>query len=403
MIKEYFKIAIKNLKTRQLRSWLTILGIVIGIFLIMSLLSLSEGLKQTVLKHLNTIGKDILMIIPGDINDMMTTMLGGMKLTDDELKAIEKSEGVEAVVPMLYKGELMKYQGESKNIIIYGVDIKKSLKILQEDLGFSLSEGSWPVVGKREIAVGSLVPKDIFPELRIGTQAKIGGIQFEIVGILKSRGSKQDDSLIFMGLDLYEQITGEKKGAPEAVAKVKNGFSPIEVAKNIENNLLEVSRRKVGDTEPSFSVLTNEEVSAIVGNVMGVIQVAVVGFASIAIIVGGIGIMNTMYTSVHERTREIGILKAVGAKNSIITTIFLIESGIIGLIGGMGGVVLGLGLSKLIEFSTRNSSIYFLKSSISFSLVIFGLAFSFLVGCLSGFLPARGASKLKPVDALRYE
>jgi putative ABC transport system permease protein len=304
---------------------------------------------------------------------------------------------------MVYKGEIMKYQGESKSVIIFGIDIKKSLKILQEDLGFSLSTGDWPIAGKREIAIGSLVPKDIFPGLKVGTQARIGGIQLEIVGILKSRGSRQDDSMVFIGQDLFEQITGEKKGAPEAVAKVKNGFSPVEVANNIEHNLLEVSKRRAGDAAPSFSVLTNEEVSGIVGNIMGVIQVAVVGFASIAIIVGGIGIMNTMYTSVHERTREIGILKAVGAKNSTITIIFLIESGIIGLLGGAGGVVLGLGLSKIIEFSTRNSSIYFLKSSISPSLVIFGLAFSFFIGCLSGFLPARGASKLKPVDALRYE
>ena len=207
-------------------------------------------------------------------------------------------------------------------------------------------------------------------------------MQLEIVGILKSRGSRQDDSMVFIGLDLYEQITGEKKGAPEAVAKVKSGFSPIEVANNIKNNLLEVSKRGSGDKESSFSVLTNEEVSGIVSNIMGVIQIAVVGFASIAIIVGGIGIMNTMYTSVRERTREIGILKAVGARNSTITAIFLIESGVIGLVGGMGGVILGLGLSKLIEFSTRNSSIYFLKSSISPFLVIFGLAFSFLIGCL---------------------
>jgi putative ABC transport system permease protein len=385
MIREYFKIAIKNLRTRPLRSWLTILGIVIGIFLIMSLLSLSEGLKQTVLKHLNTIGKDILMIIPGNITDLMTTILGGMKLSEDDLKAIEKAEGVEAVIPMVYKGEIMKYQGDSKTVIISGIDLKKSLKILQEDLGFSLATGEWPVAGKREIAVGSLVPKDIFPELKAGTEAKIGGIKFEIVGILKSRGSKQDDSMILMGLDIFEQITGERKGAPEAVAKVKSGFSPTEVAKNIEKNLLETSKRKVGETAPSFSVLTNEEVSGIVGNVMGVIQVAVVGFASIAIIVGGIGIMNTMYTSVRERTREIGILKAVGAKNSTITAIFLIESGIIGLIGGTGGVVLGLALSKLIEFSTRNSSIYFLKASISrhfwFSLFFFSwLSFRFSSG-----------------------
>ena len=136
---------------------------------------------------------------------------------------------------------------------------------------------------------------------------------------------------------------------------------------------------------------------------MDVFQIFLITVGAISLVVGGIGIMNTMYTSVHERTREIGILKAVGAKNSTITLIFLIESGVIGLIGGIGGVMGAFLLSKLIEFSTRNSSIYFLKSTISPSLIIFGLAFSFLIGCLSGFLPARGASKLKPVDALRYE
>jgi len=403
MVEEYIKIAIKNLRTRPLRSWLTILGIVMGIFLIMSLLSLSEGLKQTVLKHLNMIGKDIIMVLPGDVTNMITNIIGGMKLSEDDLKVIEKTKGVEAIVPMVYKGEVMKYQGDSKTIILVGIDLKKSLKIFQEDLGFALANGNWPISGKREIMVGSLVPKDIFPGLKVGTQTKIGGMQFEIVGILKSRGSKQDDSMIFLDLDIFKEIIGETKGAPEAIVKVKNGFSPTEVAKNIKDNLLETSKRRVGKSTPSFSVLTNEELSGIVESIMGVIQVAVVGFASIAIIVGGIGIMNTMYTSVHERTREIGILKAVGAKNSTITIIFLIESGIIGLIGGIGGVVLGLGLSKLIEFYTQANPVFHLKASVSPALFIFGLTFSFLVGCLSGFLPAKGAAKLKPVDALRYE
>jgi len=403
MLEEYFKMAIKNLRTRPLRSWLTILGIVMGIFLVMSMISLSEGLKQTVLTHLSAMGKDIILVIPGDISNILTSLIGGVNLTDDDLKAIEKTKGVEAVIPNVYKGEVMKYQGTSKNVILVGIDWRNYLKIYQEDLGFSLSEGDWPVGGRREIVVGSLVPQNVFPGLKIGTQAKIGGIQFEIVGILKSRGSRQDDSMVAIDLDIFREITGETKGAPEAAVKVENGFSPVEVAKNIKNNLTEISKRRIGETTPSFSVLTNEEVSGIVGNIMGVVQVAVVGFASIAIIVGGIGIMNTMYTSIRERTREIGILKAVGAKNSTITIIFLIESGIIGLVGGAGGVVLGLGLSKLIEFYTRSSASFYLKASISAGLVIFGLIFSFLVGCLSGFLPARSAAKLKPVDALRYE
>ena len=141
----------------------------------------------------------------------------------------------------------------------------------------------------------------------------------------------------------------------------------------------------------------------IVGSIMGLIQVVIFGFASIAIVVGGIGIMNTMYTSVHERIREIGIMKAVGAKNKTIILIFLIESGIFGLAGGLGGIVLGLGLAKIVEIYCQTQNLFLLKASITPQLVLFGLAFSFLVGCISGFLPARSAAKLKPVEALRYE
>ncbi|HQK63837.1 MAG TPA: FtsX-like permease family protein, partial [Candidatus Staskawiczbacteria bacterium] len=146
-----------------------------------------------------------------------------------------------------------------------------------------------------------------------------------------------------------------------------------------------------------------EKTASIVGNVMGLIQAVIIGFASIAIVVGGIGIMNTMYTSVRERTKEIGIMKAVGAKNKTITTIFLIESGIFGMLGGVGGTLLGIILAKGIEIYFQIHPLFYLKADVGPGLIAFSLAFSFLVGCISGYLPARSASKLKPVDALRYE
>ena len=137
---------------------------------------------------------------------------------------------------------------------------------------------------------------------------------------------------------------------------------------------------------------------------MGVVQAAVFAFASIAMLVGGIGIMNTMYTSVHERTKEIGILKAVGAKRSTIIQIFLIESGVIGLIGGLGGIVPGFLVAKAVQLFGQVHPVFYLEASISPGLVIFGLSFSFVIGCLSGFFPARKAASLKPVEALRqYE
>jgi len=404
MFKEYFKIAIKNLRTRKIRSWLTLIGVILGVFLIVSLLSLSEGIKTAVLQQLKMMGKDLVMVMPGDISDMVTTLIGGLELTDDDIKAIKRVPGVDFVAPMNYKAEVMRYEGKKKIVIIYGNDWEQALDIYQKDMGWSLKSGRWPVPGKREVVVGSLVAEEIFPGLKIDTEANIKGKSFEVVGILNSLGSKQDDSMVGMDLNLFKNITGERKGAKMAFVKIKPGFSTDKVVEDIKISLEENSKRRRGSEDnTSFTVLSSEKVTSIVGNVMAVIQVAIFALASVAIVVGGIGIMNTMYTSVHERIREIGIMKAVGAKNSTITNIFLVESGIFGLLGGVGGTILGLILAKTIEAYFQFHPTLYLKASVSPGLILFSLAFSFLIGCASGFFPSRAASKMDPVEALRYE
>ncbi len=403
MLKEYFKIALKNLRTRRLRSWLTIIGVVIGVFLIVSLISLTEGLKTAILDQLKMMGEDLIIIMPGEITNLATTMGGGMELTDKDIKAIEKTKGVKTVVPLNYKAEIVRYQGKKETILISGISFRTGFKVVTEDLGWQLLEGRWPVPGKREAIMGNFLPKDIFPRMRTETSIFISGKELKIVGILKSVGNKQDDSMIILDLDVFRSVTGERTGAKTAFAKIMPGFLIDEVAEDIKISLNETRKRTRGEDLPSFTVLTPEKVIDIVGNIMGMIQVAVFSLASISIIVGGIGIMNTMYTSVHDRIKEIGIMKAVGAKNRTITTIFLFESGILGIIGGIGGVILGIGLAKSVEFYLQIHPIFNLRASASPWLILFGLTFSFLVGCISGFLPARSAAKLKPVDALRYE
>lgn len=403
MFKEYLKMAIKNIRTRPLRSWLTILGIVIGIFLVISLLSLSRGLEETILNQLSMFGKDIIMIMPGEMSDFMTTMMGGLKITEDDLEIIRKTEGVKTVLPFIFQGQIIRYEGDGKAVILSGVDWRQHSNVLKQDLGWSLAEGEWPVAGKREALLGSFVADEIFPNIKIGDNVSIKGQRFEVVGILKSLGQKSDDSLIHIDLEIYRSLTGDREGALQAVAKTELGYSPEAVAEAIKENLSESVKRKRGEEELPFSVLTSEKVGDIVGNIMGVIQIAVFAFASIAIIVGGIGITNTMYTSVHERTKEIGILKAVGAKSQTITMIFLVESGLIGLIGGLGGLIPGFGLAKAVEMYARTSPSFVFRASVSPGLILFGLGFSFLIGCLSGFFPAKRAAKLNPVDALRYE
>jgi len=403
LLKEYFKIAIKNLRTRPMRSWLTIFGIVIGVFLIISLFSLSEGVKQTISKQLQMMGGDVIMIFPGEFSDIVATMFGGSMLSNEDIKAIGKAEGVDLALPMRYKAELVRHKNEQKTTLIYGLPFREGIDVLREQMGWSLTDGNWPIINKREVIVGSIIPDEIFPGMAVGDEIKIGGQRFTVVGILVSLGSKQDDQMIGMDMDLFQQLTGERDGAPMVFATMKPGYTADEVAENIEERLEETRKRIRGEDSLPFSVITSEKIAGIAGNIIDIVQIAVLLFASIGMVVGGIGIMNTMYTSVHERTKEIGIMKAIGAKSSTITMIFLVEAGVVGLLGGMGGTVLGLGLAKVIEWYGQVHPVLYIEASVSPFITFFGLAFSFLVGCISGFLPARKASKLKPVDALRYE
>lgn len=405
-MKEYFQIAFRNLITRSLRSWLTILGVVIGVFLIVSLLSLSEGIKATITQQLKALGGEMIFVMPGDLSNPISLFLGGAKLEKADIDAIKKTRWVDKILTMSYSGSVMRYKEESKAILLCGQPWEEGLELLQRFQGWSLAEGRWPVPGKREIVVGWQVVNEIFKEkIKINTEAVIKGKRFEIVGILNSLGSKTDDSFIYLDMPLYQEITGEKRGTAQmAMVKIEEGASLEKVAEDLRINLQETRKRRIGTDAADFSVLTSDTMEGIASNVLAVIQFAIFAFASIAIVVGGIGITNTMFTSVRERTGEIGIMKAIGAKNSAVLSIFLIEACIIGIIGGAGGTILGVVFAKVIEIYGQVHPLFYFTASITPGLIIFGLVFSLLVGCLSGFFPARKAAKLKPVEALRrYE
>lgn len=403
-LKEYFKIAIKTLVTRKVRSWLTTIGIIIGVFLIVSLLSLSQGLKNAVLQQLSMVGKDLIIIMPGDITNF-NSFIAGNKLTQEDIKIIQQTSGVDKIASIDYTSATMRYNNKKKSILLYGADWREGLDIFKNDVGWSINQGRWPISGKSEIIAGSIVAEETFPGMKIGTEATIKGRKFLVVGILNSVGSKQDDSMVGIDLNIFKSITGERTGAKQIMAKIKSGYSVNTVAEKLKSNLNENRKRQIGqkESDSSYTVLTSDKIISIVGNIIGLIQAVIIGFASIAIIVGGIGIMNTMYTSVSERIKEIGIMKAIGAKNKTITTIFLIESGIFGMLGGIGGTLLGLVFAKTIELYFQIHPIFYLKADVSPGLILFSVAFSFLIGCASGYFPARSAAKLKPVDALRYE
>lgn len=406
MNKEHFKIAIKNLRTRSLRSWLTILGVVIGIFLVIALLSLSEGIKNAILVQLDMIGEDVLMVMPGDGGDMMTAIMGGLTLSDENIRAIKKADGVDLVVPALWRAKMARHKGEVRTVFLMGYPRREAQDFFIENMGFYLTQGDWPRAGQREVMVGHLVSKEIFPGMRIGDEIIIEGKRFRVTGVLRTFGNRQDDSMIYLDLEHFQQVTGIREGANFAAVKINENFTPDNVSANIIEELERTKKRRrgvAGEEIVPFTVFTREAAMDMIGDIMFLLQLLVFGIASISVIVSGIGITNTMYTSVRERTKEIGIIKAVGAKNSDIAKIFLIESGVIGLIGGIGGVVLGIGLAKLIGLFFGAHPAFALQPIVSPTLIIFSLFFAFLVGCLAGYLPARKAASLNPVDALRYE
>ncbi len=401
---EYFKIALRNLKTRSLRSWLTIFGIIIGIFLIISLLSLGEGVNKAISEQIQALGGDMIMVMPGGDNLMMSMMMGGDELEKEDIRAIERADGVDVTISMSYRGVIIRHEGESKFAPLAGMSFEEEvLDIFKRFQGWSLSEGEWPRVGRREILIGQQVSDEMFEEkIKIGSQIIIKGKKLTVVGALNSLGSKTDDGQIYLDINDYYSLTGEKKGSAKMVmVKIEDGASLEGTAESIREDLGKVRKRKVGTDGGDFSVITAEKIGEITGSIVGVIQFAIILFAGISILVGGIGITNTMFTSVRDRTREIGIMKAIGAKNSAILKIFLIESGTIGLIGGLGGTALGLFLAKIVEYYGQVHPVFYISASFNPFLIIFGISFSFFVGCISGFFPALKAAKLKPAESLR--
>ena len=402
---EYFKLAYRNIKKRALRSWLTILGIVIGVFLVVSLLSLSEGLNKAVMGELQAVGSNIVMVMPGEGGYDMTALIGGQELKNAEMEAIRRARGVDVALEMPWQIETVRWRQSSESVLLWALDFQTGTDVARTDMGWDVREGEFARSGRREVMVGHLVPRNIFPGLEVGDEITVSGRKFTVSGILRSLGNREDDTSIIFDLPDYRAVTDTTEGTPIALVRVLDDYDIDLAVSNIERALDETMVRRRGDDSPSYSVMTSEAMIEMVESILGIIQAGILAFASIAILVGAIGIMNTMFTSVRERTKEIGILKAVGAKRKHINKLFLIESGMIGLLGGLLGTLLGMGFAKLGEWAiAQNPDMLFtIEAHFSIDMILMTLLFSFLLGCISGYLPAKKAAKLNPVDALMYE
>ncbi|MBT3405811.1 ABC transporter permease [Candidatus Woesearchaeota archaeon] len=394
MLLDYLRFALKNLRNRQLRSWLTVLGIVIGIASIVALITVSQGLENSIEEQFEKIGSNRIFISAAGGGD--PTARSG--LTQKDVDKLEKLPDLEWVTPYLIAAVPVKFGRESLNARISGVP-SDDMDRRWGDLDLSLKEGRFLAEGeKSSTLIGIRVSDDMFEkDVRVNTNLKINDKKFKVIGIMDEIGNSDDDNMILVPIETARELAGTPDAVTMIEVVIKNPAEMDRVAQKIQRTL-----EKVRDEE-SFEVQTPEQILNQLGSILDIIQVVLVGIAAISLLVGGLGIMNSMYTNVLERTNEIGVMKSIGATNLDIMLMFVFESGVIGLVGGTIGAALGTLISKGVGVAAAAGGFSILKVKVSFGIIILGILFSIIVGILSGAMPARQASKLKPIDALRYD
>ncbi|MDD5331501.1 MAG: ABC transporter permease [Candidatus Nanoarchaeia archaeon] len=393
MIRDYLTLIWKNILHKKIRSWLTVIGVIIGIAAIVSLIALGQGLQSGVEEQFSRLGTSNLRIVP---KGLMGPPEKADVLTEDDVKVCENVIGVDYVTPMLAKSIKVSYNNEDKFSTIYSIPSDQGEKGLANydvtcEKGRPFKDGETNVV-----MIGYTFANDFFKkELMLGNKIEIGNDTFKVICIFGKTGSI--DSNVYIPLEKARTTFSEPKGVSAIVVYALDGVDIDELGKKVERDL-----KKSRDDE-LFEIYTPKQLLEQVNSILGIVQIILVGIASISLLVGGIGIMNAMFTSVLERTTEIGTMKAIGATNKNILSLFLIESGSIGLVGGIFGVTLGSLLAYSVEFIASQFGFGLISISVSPVLIFFALAFSFLIGVVSGIVPAIRASKLVPVEALRYE
>lgn len=403
MFKDYFKLAIENLTHRKLRSWLTIIGIVIGIAAVVALVSLGRGLQYTVDQQFSKIGADKITISPKSSIQGSGFDNTGLTLTIEDVDVVKKSYGVEEAIGPLQRTAKVEFNNKIKYTFVRGLPVDNSRIVYDSSGLYDVEYGRTLKQGDtNKIIIGPEIAKESYfgREITVGDKIKINDKAFTVVGIIKKGGNPGISRAIIMTIDDARNLFNVEKEVSMIMVKIYRAEDLDMVVNVIKKDLRR--HRNLKEGKEDFTVESTKKFVESFLRIFNVISTLLIGLASISLLVGGIGIANTMYTAVLERNREIGIMKSVGAKNSDIILIFLIESALIGLIGGIIGVLLGSGISLLAErlIGTFLGEGFF-KVFLPWWLLLGASVFAMIIGTLSGILPAKQAAELNPVDALR--
>ncbi len=422
-IKKDLELAWNILVHSKLRSWLTIIGIIIGIASVVAIISISEGAQKQMEANMKTFKTDQITISAGNsrANNLFgggggqegggggTTTLSSTKatptLTTKDVLSIQSVKNVKKVIEKVSGSEDIIYASKKSTGRITAINAEDFTDITDNTIttGRALNQADIysVVIGQRTA--------DSFDGMDINRQMTINGKTFKIVGIIAN-----ENGLYIPIKSVVGVITDKEKGVYDSLIAVAQDASLVEnTTADIQSKLM-LSRGILLLKDKDFSVSNMLSMQQTITSTLNMLALFLGAIAAISLLVGGIGIANTMFTSVLEKTNEIGIMKAVGVRNSDILMIYLLNAGLIGLVGGIGGIILGGGgsvvISSLAGIGTtstagagRGFSNLLGSTYLSWQLIIGALLFSLLIGMIAGVIPAYRASKLKPVDALRYE
>ncbi len=399
-ILEIVRISRDSLFVNKIRSLLTMIGIIIGVGAVILLVSIGEGARREIQRELGELGSNILVIVPGK-----TSREGGMhmgtsavrKITYDEARFLEKRvRNIVSAVPVIVGTSWIKYRGKSRDTYVVGVTEQYfDIRNLKIAIGRSINTSD--VDSKLKVCVlGTTVKKEIFGEANpIGAVISIGDMKYRVIGIMSPKG-------MALGFDIDDVVFIPTTSAMELfdTDRLFNITVKVRSAELIEKTKEEIKviLMKRHANKEDFTILSQDEMLAVMGRVLKIMTAVLAGIATISLIVGGIGIMNIMLVSVKERTKEIGIRKAVGAKNRDILAQFLAESVMLSITGGLAGIIFGIALSFGLRFFFD-----FLPTYLAWWSVIAAFLFSAVVGIFFGVYPARKAALCDPIVALRYE
>ena len=402
-LSECIKVAFEGLSANKVRSGLTMLGVVIGVGAVIAMIAIGQGAKQQTMTAIQAMGTNVLSIRPGQSRS--GSVRGGegsqVNLTYDDAVAVEKEcPLIIAVAPELRMSAQVKYKNMNTNTTILGTtEDYPSIRNLQIEQGNFFRDSD--VHSMRRVGViAPTAATNLFGQSSpLNKMVRINGINFKIIGISRAKGSggwHDPDDQIFVplitaqkrvfGVDYLRSISAQAK----SMDKMTEASSEIEA--------LMRKRHKIGPaSESDFRISNQAEFMETAAQTSETFTMLLAGIAAVSLLVGGIGIMNIMLVSVTERTREIGIRKAVGAKSRDILLQFLIESVVLSAFGGIIGILFGVGAAKILAQTAG------WQVAVSAPAVILAFGFSAAVGIFFGIYPARKASALRPIDALRYE